>query len=200
VNMSSTVETILKFTREGKKSYICVTGVHGVMKCQSDEKLKDIHNRSGLTVPDGMPLVWIGKICGLSDVGRVYGPDPMLELFRRSIPEGFRHFLYGGNIGVAEELKTKLYNMFPWIRIVGTYTPPFRELNRKERQKLKEEVLEIKPDFSANGKVKCPKMAKKMTHFFWSRIYGLDSFKAVESSFSERKITRRDWDVRSSHA
>jgi len=52
----------------------------------------------------------------------------------------------------------------------------------------------------ANGKIKYPKMAKKMTHFFWSRLYGLDSIKAVESSFSERKITRRDWNVRSSHA
>ena len=52
----------------------------------------------------------------------------------------------------------------------------------------------------ANGKIKYPKMGKKMTHFFCSRLYGLGSFKAVESSFSERKITRRDWDVRSSHA
>jgi len=51
-----------------------------------------------------------------------------------------------------------------------------------------------------NGKIKYPKMARKMTHFFWSKLYGLDSHKAVESSFSELKITRRGWDVRSSHA
>ena len=71
------------------------------------------------------------------------------------------------------------------------------------KQKLKElklsgmaRSLEVR----ANGKIKYPKMGKKMTHFFCSRLYGLGSFKAVESSFSERKITRRDWDVRSSHA
>jgi len=72
---------------------------------------------------------------------------------------------------------------------------------------MEEEYLDGKPNEykldgleSANGKIKYPKMAKKMTRFFCSRLYGLGSFKAVESSFSERKITRRDWDVRSSHA
>ena len=85
------------------------------------------------------------------------------------------------------------------------------------KQKLKElklsgmaRSLEVRNEYAiserlsfmdfANGKIKYPKMGKKMTHFFCSRLYGLGSFKAVESSFSERKITRRDWDVRSSHA
>ena len=28
------------------------------MESQRDPELRDIHNRSGLTTPDGMPLVW----------------------------------------------------------------------------------------------------------------------------------------------
>ena len=41
--------------------YVTVTGVHGVMESQQDPELKSIHNRSFLSVPDGMPMVWVGK-------------------------------------------------------------------------------------------------------------------------------------------
>src|SRR4051794_26611546 len=58
VNLNSTVETIEKWIEQRAKTYICVTGVHGVMESQQDEALMAIHNGSGMTVPDGMPLVW----------------------------------------------------------------------------------------------------------------------------------------------
>jgi len=48
-----------------------------------------------------------------------------------------------------------------------------------------------KPQESADGKIKYPKMAKKTTRFFCTRLYGLDFHKAVESSFFELKITMR---------
>ncbi|MHA1381515.1 MAG: hypothetical protein ACTSRG_24375 [Candidatus Helarchaeota archaeon] len=54
--------------------------------------------------------------------------------------------------------------------------------------------------YITNGKIKYPKMGKEMTHFFCSKLYGVGSFKAVKSSFSERKITRRDSDVRNRDA
>ena len=75
---------------QSKRHYICVRDVHGVMECQKDENLKHIHNSSGLTVPDGMPLVWIGRLNGLKDISRVYGPDLMLEVCRISLQKGTR--------------------------------------------------------------------------------------------------------------
>ena len=80
--------------------YVCVTGVHGVMESQQDESLRQIHNAAGLVTPDGMPLVWISRLKGCRDVGRVYGPDLMLAVCGRSAEKGYRHFLYGGMPGV----------------------------------------------------------------------------------------------------
>ena len=42
--------------------YVTVTGVHGVSEAQEDVKLKRILNDSLLCTPDGMPMVWMGRL------------------------------------------------------------------------------------------------------------------------------------------
>jgi N-acetylglucosaminyldiphosphoundecaprenol N-acetyl-beta-D-mannosaminyltransferase len=134
------METALRETESlmdgAGRGYVCVTGVHGIMEAQSDQNFCDILNRSLLTTPDGMPTVWLGRIHGFKHMGRVYGPDYMLGVCERSVELGYKHFLYGGKTGVAEELRVELIRRFPGIRIVGTYTPPFRALNRDEEEEL----------------------------------------------------------------
>jgi N-acetylglucosaminyldiphosphoundecaprenol N-acetyl-beta-D-mannosaminyltransferase len=146
-NMAEAVEEILGWFARREKKYVCITGVHGVMECQHDRELLPIHNDSGLTVPDGMPLVWAGWLYGFKTMDRVYGPDLMLAVCRASQPLGSSHFLYGGDRGVAELLQARLEQWIPGIRLVGTYTPPFRPLNPQEEAKLCAQVAAVKPDF-----------------------------------------------------
>jgi N-acetylglucosaminyldiphosphoundecaprenol N-acetyl-beta-D-mannosaminyltransferase len=146
-NMPDTLAVLEKWVKAGTKHFVCVTGVHGIMESYHNPKLRTIHNASGLTVPDGMPLVWAGKIYGNKQMGRVYGPDLMLEVGRISVSKKFSHFLYGGNVGVAEKLKVNLEKWFPGIDIVGTFTPPFRPLNLEEREALLRQVSACRPDF-----------------------------------------------------
>ena len=127
---------------EGRaKGYVCVTGVHGIIEAQADEQLSSqkFLNCSVLTTPDGMPTVWLGRFHGFKQMTRVYGPDYMLRLCERSLTRGYRHFLYGGKPGVADQLRTELIRRFPGLRIVGTYTPPFRPLNVFEETALCEQ-------------------------------------------------------------
>ena len=115
-------------------SYVCVTGVHGVMESRHDPALRDIHNRAAMVTPDGMPLVWLGRLLGHRYMTRVYGPDLMLELCALSQAVGLRHFFYGGGDGTADLLSRRLAAHFPELDVVGTYTPPFRPLQPEERQ------------------------------------------------------------------
>jgi N-acetylglucosaminyldiphosphoundecaprenol N-acetyl-beta-D-mannosaminyltransferase len=143
---------------------VCVTGVHGVMEAQTDSKLKAILNSSLLTVPDGMPTVWVGRLAGFKNMKRVFGPDLMLELCSRSVHRGYTHFLYGGAPNVAEELKTVLISKFPGIKIVGTHTPPFRPLDDKEFAQLKRQIAELQPDLFWVG-LSTPKQERFMASY-----------------------------------
>jgi N-acetylglucosaminyldiphosphoundecaprenol N-acetyl-beta-D-mannosaminyltransferase len=140
LNMEMALRQTELLLDQGEQGYVCVTGVHGIMEAQSDVSFRDILNRSFLTTPDGMPTVWLGRIHGFKDMNRVYGPDYMLGLCERSVARGYKHFLYGGKPGVAEELRAELTRRFPGLKIVGTYTPPFRPLNPDEENDLRSQL------------------------------------------------------------
>lgn len=123
-----------------------MTGVHGIMEAQRDAEFSTILNRALLVVPDGMPTVWVGRTQGHAGMKRVFGPDLMLEMCRRSVLKGLTHFLYGGKPGVAEQLASNLERQFPGIKIVGTYTPPFRPLSVEELSSLEAMTRQLKPD------------------------------------------------------
>ena len=130
--------------REGH--YVCVTGVQGIVESWRDNTIRTIHNRAGMVVPDGMPLVWLSRLRGSRRVERVYGPDLMLAACQRFLKQRWRHFFYGGNPGVAGLLATRLRRGFPGIQIAGTYTPPFRPLTPEEDRMAVETINAAVPD------------------------------------------------------
>jgi len=146
INMDMAVAEVTRWIEEDERNYVCVTGVHGVMESQSDPELLRIHNESGLTTPDGMPMVWSAHKAGADHVSRVYGPDLMLELCERAAERGWTAYLYGGKEGVPELLTERLQARFPGLEIVGAYSPPFRELSEAEEAAIVEEINRVDPD------------------------------------------------------
>ena len=164
ISMADAVHYSDALLQRGARGYICVTGVHGIMEAQGDERFRDILNGSFLTTPDGKPTVWVGRWQGLKNMTRVYGPDFMLELCKISIDRGYRHFLYGGKPGVADALKDKLKSQFPGLRIVGTYTPPFRQLTHQEESELEKQLRDTHPDILWCG-LSTPKQERFMAQY-----------------------------------
>jgi N-acetylglucosaminyldiphosphoundecaprenol N-acetyl-beta-D-mannosaminyltransferase len=128
------------------KGYICVTGVHGVSEAQANAGFRSILNRAFLNTPDGMPMVWLGKLAGHAGMDRVYGPDLMLQVCRVSHQTHWKHFFYGGAPGVAESLANSLRLRYPYLKVTGTFTPPFRPLNPEEKDALQKQVAAAQPD------------------------------------------------------
>ncbi len=157
-------EILFDALRRGERGYVTVTGVHGVTEAQRDPTLREIFRRALLVTPDGMPMVWMGKLQGEQSIERVYGPDLMLNICEHSVREGHRHFFYGGVPGVAEQLRDQFEKRFPGIRIVGTYTPPFRRLNDDEVRDLQTIVRATRPDFFWVG-LSTPKQEKFMAQY-----------------------------------
>ena len=164
LNLQTAQAAIAAAVRERRKGYVCVTGVHGVMEAQDDAAFKKILNGAFLCTPDGMPMVWAGKLNGQTEMSRVYGPDLMLEICAWSETSGAKHFFYGGADGVAEVLAQRLKADFPWLEIVGTFTPPFRALNEAEVKDLQAQVAAGRPDIFWVG-LSTPKQERFMAEF-----------------------------------
>ena len=131
---------VTRWIDNGIQHYVCVTGVHGVMESQGDAELLRIHNESGLTTPDGMPMVWAARLAGAKNTQRVYGPDLMLAVCERAAERGWSCFLYGATDEVLDQLRTNLSGRFPDLSIVGTHSPPFRPLTPAEDDAVIREI------------------------------------------------------------
>lgn len=164
LNLRTALDAMAAAVRERRKGYICVTGVHGVMEAQDNAEFKRILNGAFLCTPDGMPMVWAGKLNGHKDMSRVYGPDLMLDVCAWSEASGCRHFFYGGADGVAELLARKLKEKFPRLEVAGTFTPPFRKLNADEENALQEQIRSSRPDILWVG-LSTPKQEKFMAEY-----------------------------------
>lgn len=146
INMTHALEFVDGAVKSRAHTYVCITGVHGVMESQADPELRRIHNRAGLVTPDGMPLVWLGRWQGHRQMARVYGPDLMLAVCEHSLRRGYRHYFYGGEEGVAEELAARLKERFPGLQVAGHYSPPFRPLTESEEAELFDLVTQCGAD------------------------------------------------------
>ena len=146
-NLETAVEQIDRWLSvEETGRYVCVTGVHGVMEGLRDPEIRRVHNTADACVPDGMPMTWVGHVRGHHDMDRVYGPDLMLSVLALAAQKGYTSYFYGGNEGIADELKARMTEKFPGLRVVGTYCPPFRTLTEEERAHVITEVNRLAPD------------------------------------------------------
>ncbi len=141
---------------KGHPHYICVANVNSVMFAIKNQAYRHALNCADVVVPDGMPLVWIGRSRGFSLKKRVYGPDLLLAFCRLARKKGYSSFFYGGVTGTPERMVENLKTKFPELKVVGTYSPPFRPLTNEEDKQVVQMINNASPDVLWVG-LGCPK-------------------------------------------
>jgi N-acetylglucosaminyldiphosphoundecaprenol N-acetyl-beta-D-mannosaminyltransferase len=139
--------------------YVAVTGMHGIAESQKDDDFRRALDSADLVVPDGMPLVWLGRWHKFPLKRRVYGPE-LMETFCRETGPSYRHFFYGGAPGIAERLADSLHNRYG-IVVAGTYCPPFRPLDEREQLEFASHLKATSPNLLWVG-LSTPKQEKWM--------------------------------------
>jgi len=141
------VQEVLRLVSTRDRGYINVCTVHTMLECVDDPSMAAIVNRSTLAVPDGMPLVWLGRRAFPdADVQRCYGPDLMLVVCEAGLATGVRHCLYGGAPDVLALLEQNLKAKFPGLAVVERISPPFRDLAEAEKQQMADRINAARPD------------------------------------------------------
>ena len=150
--------------RKERGRFVAATGMHGVMEAFHDSTFREVLNHCDLVVPDGTPLIWLGRLKSHNVTRRVYGPDLMLAFCDRGREKGVRHFFYGGEPGVPEQLARRLTDRFPGLAVAGTNSPPFRPMTLEEDEDVIAKINAAAPDVVWVG-ISTPKQERWMfTH------------------------------------
>jgi N-acetylglucosaminyldiphosphoundecaprenol N-acetyl-beta-D-mannosaminyltransferase len=138
-------DLIVELAANAPGTYVTVTGAHGIVESVYDPKVREAHQQAFVAVPDGMPLVWLGRSLGLETVARVYGPDLMECVFSNSECRALRHFFYGGNPSVVDRLTNVLATRFGPFNLVGTHCPPLRPTGFREDEEVIARMRGVEP-------------------------------------------------------
>ena len=124
--------------------YICTTCVHTLIDSLNDPELRAAINHSLLSLPDGTPLVWYGRLAGYRRVRRVSGPSLLASLLAGT--DEFSHFLLGDTEETISAVIAKAKALNRTIRIAG-YSPPFKPiLTPNDNDVIFSRVADFRPD------------------------------------------------------
>jgi N-acetylglucosaminyldiphosphoundecaprenol N-acetyl-beta-D-mannosaminyltransferase len=145
------VENVLRLMeqwiqRRGRPHWIAVTGSHGALEAHKHPDFRAVLQTADLSVPDGR---WAARIAAKkisSRTHQVRGADLMAAFCHLSSQKGYTNFFYGDTddtLGLARE---RLGQKYTGVKIIGTYSPPFRPLTPQEDAEVIEKINRANPD------------------------------------------------------
>jgi N-acetylglucosaminyldiphosphoundecaprenol N-acetyl-beta-D-mannosaminyltransferase len=148
ITVDQTVDQIESWIGDGngRCRRVIVTGFHGLWEAHKDATYRAVLSSAELWVPDGIAPVWVARVRGYQNVGRVPGTEIMNEFFRRASRRGYSSYFYGDTHATLAKLRDKLSDSRLGHRIAGMFSPPFRPLTLQEDQDAIDRINEARPD------------------------------------------------------
>jgi N-acetylglucosaminyldiphosphoundecaprenol N-acetyl-beta-D-mannosaminyltransferase len=152
---------VLAWASARESRYVCIANVHVTMESHDFIEFRDIVNAADLVTPDGMPLVWLLRLCGVREATRVRGPSLTESVIQAAAASGIPIGFYGSSAPVLTMLSEACERRFPGLRLEYAKAPPFRPLTA-------DEDVEITRGINASGVrilfvgLGCPKQERWM--------------------------------------
>jgi N-acetylglucosaminyldiphosphoundecaprenol N-acetyl-beta-D-mannosaminyltransferase len=121
VTTRQALQRIADLVNEGTPHHVVTVNPEFVMTAQRVPTFRDVINQANLRLPDGVGLLWAARRLGTPLQQRVAGSDMVPLITQQAARLGHRLFLLGAAPGVAEKAATRLIELAPGVRIVGTY-------------------------------------------------------------------------------
>ena len=141
------LEKIIGIVESNHKGYVVTANVDHIVRLQDEPDFRKAYAGALLVLADGMPIVMSSRLLGVPLKSRITGADLFPAICRVASERGFKIFLLGGLPGVAEKAAQKLKTMYPSIKFVGIYSPPFGfEKSDTESEKIRRMINDVAPD------------------------------------------------------
>lgn len=139
-----------------KKKSIIFCNSYSVSLAETNKKFSEAINNGDIIFPDGFPVSLMMRLSGYKEAKRIAGPDFISDLCNYFFYKKISIFLLGSTEAVLLKLKQNLKSSYKNINICGFYSPPFKELDKKEIKKINLLINSKRPDFVFVG-MGCPK-------------------------------------------
>ncbi len=148
LTLEQAVSNIEGWIRTDARRYVCHVDARLVLAARDDPDVRQALAGAGISGPDGIPLVWIGRARGHA-VGRIYGPDFMEAVFEATSAwkdRRCRHVLFGSTRQVAERLRERLIARHGDRSDIAVVAAPFGEESALESDEIYERINLLEPD------------------------------------------------------
>jgi len=128
--------------------YLVSTNINNIVMAVETASYATVMENADMSVPDGVPLLWVGRTRGFRLPQRCGIEEVMLELFEISnMGYNYSHYFYGNTPEVLAAVEAKLKVRYPKLNIAGTFSPPFRPLTPREDEEHVQMINDANPDF-----------------------------------------------------
>jgi N-acetylglucosaminyldiphosphoundecaprenol N-acetyl-beta-D-mannosaminyltransferase len=121
VSMQETLDLLQDMILSGEPHHVSPVNPEMVMTARADETFRDVLSRVSLALPDGVGILWGGRVLGQHFSERVTGVDTVFQLAAVACRQRFSLFLLGAAPGVAEKVAEVFQRANPGLQIAGTY-------------------------------------------------------------------------------
>lgn len=121
IDMATAVDQVTTAARSGRRFLLSTPNLNWLIACQRDEAFRNSVLQSELSLPDGMPVVWLARLLGLPLRQRVPGSD----LFQRLRALPLSVYFFGGPPGFAGQACENLNRSSDPMRCKGHLSPGF---------------------------------------------------------------------------
>jgi len=161
ISFDESIQRVLQWGMTYTPSFVCFANVHMVIEAYWENLFLDKLNKATLILADGKPVATACKWLYGKKQERIAGMDFMLRILEESNNKSIKIFLYGSTEEVLNELQRKIKTTYPFVKIVGALSPPFRALSKEEEQKYIDDINTSEANIVMVS-LGCPKQEKWM--------------------------------------
>lgn len=109
----------------------------------NDPDYRSLLNRADLVYPDGISVVWAGRLLHSCQMYKITGADWIYNFCEIAVRQGLRIYILAGKPGIAALAGANLKKQFPGLQILGSRDGYFTE---KSEAEILDEMIQTSPD------------------------------------------------------
>ncbi|MDB4993208.1 MAG: glycosyl transferase, WecB/TagA/CpsF family [Myxococcaceae bacterium] len=147
VTFEEALAATIAMWKSGRGGSVFTPNVDHTVLVDDNERFARAYERVGLSIADGMPILWAARLLGYPLPEKVSGSDLVVPLVERAAENGMRVYFLGAAEGIAARAAAILVERFPKLIVAGIESP---RINLNEDRSARADILErlkaAKPD------------------------------------------------------